>query len=156
MTLVVSRRTFAVTALGAGFAAAVSPVAATAISTPADGLDAGEVMVPVADGTIPAYRARPAGGAAEAVVLVTQEIFGVHEHIKDLCRRLAQAGYYAIAPALYARQGDPAAYTEIDRLLAEIVSKVPDEQVMSDLDAAAAFAASERADAARLAVTGFC
>lgn len=156
MTLVVSRRTFAITALGAGFAAAVSPVAATAISTPADGLDVAEVMVPVADGTIPAYRARPAGGSAEAVVLVTQEIFGVHEHIKDLCRRLARAGYYAIAPALYARQGDPAAYTEIDRLLAEIVAKVPDEQVMSDLDAAAAFAGAEGADAARLAVTGFC
>lgn len=151
-----TRRTFAVTTLGAGFAMAVRPVSAATITTAADGLDVAEVQIPVADGTIPAYRARPAGGKAEAVVLVTQEIFGVHEHMKDLCRRLAKLGYYAIAPSLYARQGDPTTYTEIDKLIAEIVSKVPDAQVMTDLDATAAFAASENADAAKLAITGFC
>jgi len=156
MTAVLSRRAFSITALGAGFAAAVSPVAASAIATPADGLDIAEVQVPVADGAIPAYRARPAGRTAEAVVIVTQEIFGVHEHIKDLCRRLARTGYYAIAPALYARQGDPAPYTDIDKLVEDIVSKVPDAQVMADLDATASFAASERADSAKLAITGFC
>ena len=156
MTAVLSRRAFSITALGAGFAAAVSPVAASAIATPADGLDIAEVQVPVADGAIPAYRARPAGRTAEAVVIVTQEIFGVHEHIKDLCRRLARTGYYALAPALYARQGDPAPYTDIDKLVEDIVSKVPDAQVMADLDATASFAASERADSAKLAITGFC
>ena len=156
MTAVLSRRAFSITALGAGFAAAVSPVAASAIATPADGLDIAEVQVPVADGAIPAYRARPAGRTAEAVVIVTQEIFGVHEHIKDLCRRLAKIGYYAIAPELYARQGNPAAYTDIDKLVEDIVSKVPDAQVMADLDATASFAASERADSAKLAITGFC
>lgn len=156
MTAVLSRRAFSITALGAGFAAAVSPVAASAIATPADGLDIAEVQVPVADGAIPAYRARPAGRTAEAVGIVTQEIFGVHEHIKDLCRRLARTGYYAIAPALYARQGDPAPYTDIDKLVEDIVSKVPDAQVMADLDATASFAASERADSAKLAITGFC
>ena len=156
MTLVVSRRTFAVAALGAGFAAAVSPVAATAISTPADGLDAGEVMVPVADGTIPAYRARPAGGSAEAVVLVTQEIFGVHEHIKDVCRRFAKQGYLAIAPELYARQGNPATIADIQALLRDIVQKVPDAQVMSDLDATVKWAGKHGGDTRRLAVTGFC
>ncbi len=151
-----TRRAFAITALGAGFARSVLPVAAATIATPADGLDIAEVQIPVADGTIPGYRARPAGGKGEPVVLVTQEIFGVHEHIKDLCRRFAKAGYYAIAPALYARQGDPAAAPDIDTLIKEIVSKVPDAQVMSDLDATSAFAAGEAADAAKLAITGFC
>jgi carboxymethylenebutenolidase len=151
-----TRRAFAITALGAGFARSVLPVAAATIATPADGLDIAEVQIPVADGTIPGYRARPAGGKGEAVVLVTQEIFGVHEHIKDLCRRLAKAGYYAVAPALYARQGDPAAAPDVDTLIKEIVAKVPDAQVMADLDATAAFAAGEAADATKLAITGFC
>ena len=156
MTLAMTRRAFAITALGAGFAQSVLPVSAAVIATPADGLDVAEVKIPVADGTIPGYRARPAGGKAEAVVIVTQEIFGVHEHIKDLCRRLAKAGYYAIAPALYARQGDPAAAPDIDTLVKEIVSKVPDAQVMSDLDATGAFALTELADTSKLAITGFC
>ncbi|BCW90677.1 hypothetical protein sos41_38510 [Alphaproteobacteria bacterium SO-S41] len=156
MTLALTRRAFAITALGVGFAQSVLPVSAAAIATPADGLDVAEVKIPVADGTIPGYRARPAGGKAEAVVIVTQEIFGVHEHIKDLCRRLAKSGYYAIAPALYARQGDPAAAPDIDTLVKDIVSKVPDAQVMSDLDATGAFALTELADTSKLAITGFC
>jgi carboxymethylenebutenolidase len=151
-----TRRAFAVTTLGAGFALAVRPVAAGTIATPADGLDAGEVKIAVADGAIPGYRARPAGGKNEPVVLVVQEIFGVHEHIKDLCRRLAKLGYYAIAPEMYARQGDPATAPDIQTLVSTIVNKVPDAQVMSDLDRAVAFAGGEGADAAKLAVTGFC
>ena len=156
MSAALTRRAFAMTTLSAGFALAVQPLAAEPIVTPADGLDAGEVQIPVSDGRIPGYRARPARRTAEGVVLVTQEIFGVHEHTRDLCRRLAKLGYYAIAPELYARQGNPAAYTDIKKLVDEVVAKVPDAQVMSDLDATAAFAAGEKADTAKLGITGFC
>ena len=151
------RRTF-VTTLVAGFTLAAGPVSADAIVTDANGLDAGEVSIPVSDGTIPGYRARPGGGKHTAVVLVIQEIFGVHEHIKDLCRRLAHAGYYAVAPSLYARQGDPGKYdmAHVMDMMKDIVSKVPDAEVMSDLDSTVAFAKGEGADTARLAITGFC
>jgi carboxymethylenebutenolidase len=99
----------------------------------------------------------PAQGGPFPTVLVVQEIFGVHEHIKDLCRRFAKAGYYAIAPELYSRQGNPATISDTQELIKTIVSKVPDRQVMSDLDAAAAYAKSTgKADTTRLAVTGFC
>src|SRR5947209_1596148 len=101
-----TRRTFVVTTLAAGFAATVQPVSAQTVTTDANGLEAGEVKIPVKDGTIPAYRAMPATGGPFPVVLVVEEIFGVHEHIKDLCRRLAKAGYLAVAPEMYARQGD--------------------------------------------------
>jgi carboxymethylenebutenolidase len=151
-----TRRGFAVTTLAAGFALSVRPVSAQTITTDSTGLVAGEVKIPVSDGTIPAYRSMPAGGKSAPVVLVVQEIFGVHEHIKDLTRRLAKAGYYAIAPELYARQGDPSKYTEVPKLFAEVVSKVPDAQVLSDLDAAVAFAKSEKGDTSRLGITGFC
>ncbi len=151
------RRGFLVTALGAGFALAVQPVAAqTAVSTPADGLLAGEVSIPTADGAMPAYRAQPAAGAGFATILVVQEIFGVHEHIKDICRRLARLGYQAIAPELYARQGDPRQYATIPEILTKLVSKVPDAQVLADLDACAAWAKGHGGDAARLGITGFC
>jgi carboxymethylenebutenolidase len=152
-----SRRGFVTTSLATGFALSVQPVSAQTITTDTNGLDAGEVKVPVADGSIPAYRAMPAQGGPFPTVLVVQEVFGVHEHIKDLCRRFAKAGYYAIAPELYARQGNPAAISDVQELVKTIVSKVPDAQVMSDLDAAAAYAKSTgKADTARLAVTGFC
>lgn len=152
-----SRRGFVVTSLATGFALSVEPVSAAAIHTDAEGLTAGEVKVPVADGSIPAYRAMPDTGGPFATVLVVQEIFGVHEHIQDICRRLAKLGFFAIAPALYARQGDPAKISDIKELIAKIVSKVPDAEVMSDLDATAAYAKSTgKADTARLAVTGFC
>ena len=152
-----SRRGFVVTSLATGFALSVQPVAAQTITTDANGLDAGEVKAPVADGSIPAYRVMPAQSGPFPTVLVVQEIFGVHEHIKDLCRRLAKAGYYAIAPELYARQGNPATISDTQELIKTIVSKVPDAQVMSDLDAAVAYAKSAgKADTARLAVTGFC
>lgn len=144
------------TTLATGFAAAVQPVAAsTRITTDAKGLAAGEVRIPVKDGKIPGYRAMPSGGKNLPTVLVVQEIFGVHEHIKDICRRLAKAGYLAIAPELYARQGDVSKLTDIDQII-PIVNKVPDAQVMSDLDAAAAWAAKNGGDPAKLAVTGFC
>ena len=152
-----TRRGFVVTSLGTGFALSVQPISAETIHTDATGLEAGEVKVPVADGSIPAYRAMPAQGGPFPTVLVVQEVFGVHEHIKDICRRLAKAGYYAIAPELYARQGDPSKYTDIPTLISEIVVKVPTEQVMSDLDATEAYAKSTgMADTAKLAVTGFC
>lgn len=154
--LVLSRRGFAITSLTAGFAAAAGPVHAEVIHTDAKGLVAGEVKVPVADGTIPAYRARPATGRNFPTVLVVQEIFGVHEHIKDVCRRFAHLGYYAIAPSLYARHGDPSRYTDIHELVQEVVAKVPDSEVLSDLDSTVAFAAGDGADTGRMALTGFC
>ncbi|HUO91241.1 MAG TPA: dienelactone hydrolase family protein [Rhizomicrobium sp.] len=153
----IARRTF-VTTLVAGFTLAAGPVRADAIVTDSNGLDAGAVDVPVSDGKIPAYRAKPSRKSGAPVVLVVQEIFGVHEHIKDLCRRLAHTGYYAIAPSLYARQGDPGKYdmAHIMDMMKDIVAKVPDAEVMSDLDATVAFAKSEGADTAKLAITGFC
>jgi carboxymethylenebutenolidase len=153
----IARRTF-VTTLVAGFTLAAGPVRADAIVTDSNGLDAGAVDVPVADGKIPAYRAKPAGKTGAPVVLVVQEIFGVHEHIKDLCRRLAHSGYYAIAPSLYARYGDPGKYdmAHIQDLLKDVISHVKDSEVMSDLDSSVAFAKSEGANATKLAITGFC
>jgi carboxymethylenebutenolidase len=154
----ISRRTFAATGLVAGFTLCTGPLNAAAIVTDANGLDAGEVSIPVADGKIPGYRAKPAGKTNCPTVLVVQEIFGVHEHIKDICRRVAHLGYYAIAPSLYARYGDPGKYDmeHIQGLISDIVAKVPDREVLSDLDSAQAFATSEGADTKRLAIVGFC
>jgi len=152
-----TRRGFVMTSLITGFALSVQPVSADAIHTDATGLDAGEVKMPVKDGTIPAYRAMPDKGGPFPTVLVIQEVFGVHEHIKDICRRLAKLGYFAIAPELYARQGDPSTYTDIPKLISEVVNKVPTDQVMSDLDATETYAKSTgKADTSKLAVTGFC
>ncbi len=153
----VGRREILMTSLALGFAMAVRPVSAGTITTDSKGLVAGEVRIPVADGEIPAYRAMPESVGPFPVVLVVQEIFGVHEHIKDVCRRFAKEGYLAVAPELYARQGDVSQFTDYRQIFAEVVSKVPDSQVMSDLDAAVAWAektGSGRADA--LGVTGFC
>ncbi|TMH64640.1 MAG: dienelactone hydrolase family protein [Betaproteobacteria bacterium] len=153
----VGRRAFIVTSLGAGFAAAVLPVSAQTITTSSEGLVAGEVKVPVQGGEIPGYRAMPSTGNSFPTILVVQEVFGVHEWIKDVCRRLAKMGYYAIAPELYARQGDPTKISDTNQLMKDIVSKVPDAQVLSDLDAAAAYAKSTgKADTGTLGVTGFC
>jgi carboxymethylenebutenolidase len=151
------RRKFLVTSLAAGFAMAVQPIAAqTVVTTDAKGLVAGEVKIPVADGEIPAYRAMPEKGKSLPVALVVQEIFGVHEHIKDICRRFAKLGYLAVAPALYAREGDVTTMTDIQEIISKVVSKVPDAQVMSDLDATAAWAGKNGGDASRLGITGFC
>lgn len=152
-----SRRSMMVTTLATGFAASVQPVMAqTTITTDTNGIEAGEVKVKTAEGDMPAYRAMPQTGSNLPTILVVQEIFGVHEHIKDLCRRLAKAGYFAIAPELYARQGDVSKLKSIDEIR-PIVAKVPDKQVMSDLDACVDFAKmSGRANGAKLAITGFC
>jgi len=153
--LEITRREMLVTTLATGFALAVQPVSAETITTDAKGLTAGEIKIPVTDGEIPGYRAMPAKGRKFSVVLVVQEIFGVHEHIRDLCRRFAKAGYLAVAPELYARQGDVSKITEIKDLI-PIVSSVPDAQVMSDLDATVAWAGASGGNSKRLAITGFC
>ena len=153
------RGAMAAAVIGSTFALSVQPVTAqTVITTPADGLTVGVVKVKTKDGKeMDAYRAMPASGTGFGTILVTQEIFGVHAHIADLCRRFAKAGYYAIAPELYFRQGDAKTYTEIPKLIAEIVSKVPDAQVMGDLDSTVEFAKGEgKADVAKLGITGFC
>jgi len=133
----------------AGYALAAGPVRAEVVGTDATGLVAGMVEVPVGDRRIPAYRARPEGAGPFPVVLVVHEIFGLHEYIRDVCRRLARAGYLALAPDLYARQGDPIRAPSVDAILREIVARVPDAQVMADLDAAAAWAATEGGAPAR-------
>ncbi len=152
-----TRRDFVVTSLAAGFALAAQPVSAETITTDTKGLEAGEVKIPVTDGEMPGYRAMPASGGPFPVVLVVQEIFGVHEHIKDICRRLAKLGYFAVAPELYARQGDVSKLTDFREIVSQVVSKVPDSQVMSDIDASAVWAKkSGKGDTARLGITGFC
>ena len=152
-----TRRTALKTALGAGYAAAAGPLMAqTAIRTPADGLTVGDISYEVGGFKVPAYRAAPAGRTGLPVVLVVHEIFGVHEYIADTARRFARAGFLAIAPELYARQGDPGGYGEIAKLQAEIVSKVPDAQVMGDLDGALKWAAANGGDARKAGITGFC
>ena len=140
-----------------GYARMVQPVAMSTITTDAQGLVAGEVKIDTRDGPVPAYRALPAKDGKHPIVLVVQEIFGVHEHIKDVCRRLAKLGYFAIAPELYFRQGDVSKMTDNQEIFAKVVNHVPDSQVLSDLDAAVVWAqATGKADATRLGVTGFC
>lgn len=152
-----TRRTALKAALGVGYAAAAAPLMAqTAIKTPSDGLTVGEVMIDVNGFSMPAYRAAPAGKTGLPVVLVLSEIFGVHEYIADTARRFAKAGYLAIAPELFVRQGDALSYGEVAKLIAEVVSKVPDAQVMGDLDAAVKWAGANGSDVRKIGVTGFC
>jgi carboxymethylenebutenolidase len=152
-----SRRDFVRTSVGSGFAAAVLPVRAqTVVKTDSAGLVTGEVTIPVGDFKMPAYRAAPANRPNAPVVLVVSEIFGVHEYIADVARRFAKAGYFAIAPEFFVRQGDAESYGEVGKLIAEVVSKVPDAQVMGDLDAALAWARGQGANAAAAGITGFC
>lgn len=140
-----------------GFAQLVQPIASTTITTDTQGLVAGEVHVQTMTGPVPAYRALPDRSGKFPVVLVVQEIFGVHEHIKDVCRRLGKLGYFAIAVDLYHRQGDVTQITDNQEIFAKVVNHVPDSQVMSDLDASVVYAASTgRADTGKLGVTGFC
>jgi carboxymethylenebutenolidase len=151
-----SRRAFIVGSLAAGFALAVLPVSAETITTDANGLTVGEVKIPVKDGSIPGYRAMPDTGGPFPTILVVQEVFGVHEHIKDICRRLAKVGYFAVAPALYAREGDVVGMSDTKQIM-QVVAKVPEPQVASDLDATAAWTKStEKADTSKLGITGFC
>ena len=151
-----SRRTFIVSGLAAGFALAVLPVSAETITTDTNGLTAREVKIPVEGGSIPAYSAMPAVGGPFPTILVVHEVFGVHEHIKDICRRLAKVGYFAVAPALYAREGDVARMSNIEQIR-QVVAKVPEPQVASDLDATAAWAmGTKKADMSKLGIVGFC
>lgn len=149
-------RRMVMSALPMGFALAVRPLNAATIATDDKGLTAGEVMVPVPDGKMPAYRAMPAGAKNAPVVVVIEEIFGVHEHIKDICRRFAKEGYYAIAPELFARYGDASKFTDTQKLISDLIMKVDDTKTRPDMDAAVAFAKTEGGDTGRLAVTGFC
>jgi carboxymethylenebutenolidase len=152
-----TRRSFVATAIGAGFALAVQPIAAqTVIRTNSEGLRAGEIMVPVADRELPGYRAMPAGGENLPTVMVIHEIFGVHEYIRDVCRRLAKAGYLAIAVDMYIRHGEIAKMSDVADIMAGPVAAASDAEHMSDLDACAAWAARNGGDPQRLAVTGFC
>lgn len=153
----ITRRQFIATAtLATGFALAVQPVSAKVITTDSKGLVAGAVKIPVKDGEIPAYRAMPAKSGNFPIVLVIQEIFGVHEHIQDVCRRFAKLGYVAIAPELFVRQGDVSKLSNIEEIRA-IVAKVPDAQVLSDLDATVGWAVkSAKGNSNKLGITGFC
>lgn len=152
-----TRREFLGATLGAGFALAVQPVCAqTRIVTPEVGLATGESLIPTADRAIPAYWARPEGQGPWPTLLVVSEIFAVHEYIRDICRRLAHQGYLAVAPELFVRQGDPRQLGSIPQIMGDIIARVPDEQVQSDLDATAAWAPQQGGDPERLGITGFC
>ncbi len=152
-----NRRTALKAALGVGYAASTLPVMAqTAAKTSAQGLTVGEVMIDVGGFSMPAYRAAPTGKTNLPVVLVLSEIFGVHEYIADTARRLAHAGYLAIAPELFVRQGDAQSYGEMAKLMAEVISKVPDAQVLTDLDATVRWAGDNGGDLNKVGVTGFC
>jgi carboxymethylenebutenolidase len=154
--LKLDRRGFVKTSLGVGFAAGVLPVSAqTMITTDAQGLTAGEVKIPTKDGEMPAYRAMPAGKTGLPTVLVVHEIWGVHEYLKDVSRRLAKLGYMAVAPELFARQGDASKISDTGAIIKDIVAKVSDAQVMGDLDAAAAWV-EKNGGGGNLGITGFC
>lgn len=152
-----TRRSALKAALGVGYVAAAGPLMAqTAVKTSAEGLVSGEVTIDVNGFRMPAYRSAPAGKTGLPVVLVVSEIFGVHEYIADVTRRLARQGYLAIAPELFVRQGDPSEFGEVARIQSEIIAKVPDAQVMGDLDACVAWAGAHGGDLNRVAITGFC
>jgi carboxymethylenebutenolidase len=152
-----TRRLALQTALGLGYAASAAPLMAqTAVKTSSEGLIEGEVVIDVNGFKMPAYRSAPKGKSNLPVVLVISEIFGVHEYIADVTRRFAKAGYLAIAPELFVRQGDPSSYGEMGKLIAEVISKVPDAQVMADLDATLQWAGKNGGNANRAAITGFC
>lgn len=152
-----SRRGFVMTSLMSGLTLATTRVEAQVIRTGTDGIEAGEVAIPAGDGPMPAYRAMPTGEGPFPVILVVEEIFGVHEYIKDICRRLAKAGYCAVAPELYARQGDLSKMTDVKQIIADVISKTPDAQWIGDLDATVAWATSaSKGDGRRLAVMGWC
>ena len=151
-----ARRGMVMSGLITGFTLAVVPVEAQVIHTDAAGLDAGEVQSPTEGGDMPGYYARPKGAGPFPVVLVVEEIFGVHEHIKDLCRRLAKLGYFAVAPELYAREGDLSTMSDPAQIVRDVISKTPDDQMLRDMDNAVAWAGQHGGDLQRLGVTGFC
>jgi carboxymethylenebutenolidase len=143
------------TGLMSGLTLATTRVEAQVIHTDSAGIEAGEVKVPSGDVDLPGYFAKPQGAGPFPIVIVNEEIFGVHDYIKDVCRRFAKAGYAAIAVEIYARVGDLSKATDFSQI-GPIISKAPDATVMSDLDHSVAYAAAHGGDAGRLAVTGFC
>ena len=151
-----ARRGMMMTGLISGLTLATTRVEAQVIHTDPAGLDAGEAMIPTSDGALPAYYARPTGAGPFPTVLVIEEIFGVHEYIKDTCRRLAKLGYLAVAPELYARIADLSKMTDAAVIVRDVISKAPDDRMLQDLDSTATWAAANKGDPARLAVTGFC
>lgn len=151
-----ARRGMLMTGLMSGFTLATTRVDAQVIKTDETGIDAGEISLPVAGGALPTYYARPQGAGPFPIVLVIEEIFGVHEYIKDTCRRFAKAGYFAVAPELYARLGDLSKMTDVQAIIRDVISKAPDATLMADLDAAAAWAGANKGDGNKIAVTGFC
>jgi carboxymethylenebutenolidase len=151
-----ARRGMLMTGLISGFTLATERVEAQAIHTDATGIEAGATEIPTTDGNLPAYYAKPTGAGPFPVVLVNEEIFGVHEYIKDICRRLAKVGYLAVATEYYARIGDLSKMTDVKQILSEVIRKAPDAQYMSDLDSTAAWAQQHDGSATRLGVVGFC
>ena len=151
-----ARRGFFMTSLISGLTLATQRVEAQVITTDMTGIDAGETKIPVPGGSMPAYYARPAKGTHFPVIIVNEEIFGVHEYIKDVCRRLAKVGYLAVATEYYARIGDLSKMTDVKQIIADVISKEPDAQYMADADATVAWAAANKGDTNRLGVTGFC
>jgi carboxymethylenebutenolidase len=151
-----ARRGFFMTSLMSGLTLATATVQAQAIRTDEAGIDAGEAQVPVSDGHVPTYYARPQGAGPFPIVLVNEEIFGVHEYIKDVCRRLAKLGYLAVAPEIYARIADLSKMTDVRQIISDVISKAPDATAFGDMDAAVAWAGANKGDLGRLGVTGFC
>ena len=152
-----SRRGMIAGGLSAGFALAVQPVAATTITTDTKGLDAIDVRIPVADGTLPGFRAMPETGGPFPTIVVVNEVFGVHAHVQDVCVRLAKLGYFAVAPELFAREGDVNTMTDLKTILDTVTAKTPNSQVATDLDSTIAWAATtKKTDIERLGITGFC
>jgi carboxymethylenebutenolidase len=152
----VTRRTFVMTTLITGFTSAVARAATAPIHTDETGLAAGEAQIPVSDGHLPGYFAKPQGAGPFPVVLVIEEIFGVHDYIKDVCRRLAKLGYFAVAPELYARIGDPSKYTDPQEIFSNIILKAPDARMLTDLDSTLVWAVTNGGDGNKIGVTGFC
>ncbi len=151
-----ARRGMLTGGLVAGLTLATARVEAQVIHTGTDGLVAEAVQIPVADGTLPAYMARPQGDGPFPTVLVIEEIFGVHEYIRDICRRLAHAGFLAVAPELYARIADLSKLSDVQQIIHDVILRAPDATLLADLDRTAAWAAQNHGDPDRLFVTGFC
>ena len=151
-----ARRGMMMTSLISGFTLAIQRVEAQTITTDTNGLDAGATKIPTTDGELPAYYARPAGGTRFPIVIVNEEIFGVHEHIKDLCRRLAKVGYLAVATKYYARIGDLSKMTDIPTIIKDVITKAPDAQYLSDVNSTITWAGKNKGDLQHVAVTGFC
>jgi carboxymethylenebutenolidase len=151
-----AQRGLMMTGLISGFTLAVERVEAQVITTDTNGLDAGDAKVPTSEGELPAYYARPAKGSNFPIVIVNEEIFGVHEHIKDLCRRLAKAGYLAVATEYYARIGDLSKMTDVPTIIKDVISKAPDARYLADVDATITWAGKNKGDVNHVATTGFC